>query len=233
MKLLCFDLDDTLWDFEPVLHRAEQSLHVWLDQHYPRFTQRHDIEALRELRRQLLNERPELRHDIGRVRLLSMQIAAAQAGYDGMAARRLATASFKVFMRHRNDVTLYDDVLPVLARLRTKYTICSLTNGNADLTVIGIADHFDHNLSAQQVGAAKPAPDMFRRACELAGVDPSQALHVGDDPENDILAARAAGLKTAWINRKARSWTHDQAPDAEIRSLEELEAHLQFRGQYT
>lgn len=226
MKLLCFDLDDTLWDFEPVLHRAEQSLHAWLDEYYPQFTSHHGIEDLRQLRRQLLTTRPELQHDIGRVRLLSMQLAAQQAGYHTNAAKRLATASFKIFMRYRNDVQLYDDVLPALSRLRTRYTLCSLTNGNTNLNVIGIADHFDHHLSAQQVGAAKPAPIIFRRACELAGVDPGQALHVGDDPENDVLAAQAAGLKTVWINRKYQSWTHDDKPDVEVRSLEELEVYL-------
>lgn len=228
MKLLCFDLDDTLWNFEPVLHRAEQSLHVWLDEHYPEFTRQHGIEDLRELRRQLLSERRELHHDIGRVRLLSMQLAAIHAGYDPAAAKRLATASFKIFMRYRNDVQLYDDVVPVLSRLRERYTLCSLTNGNADLAIIGIDDLFDHSLSAQQVGAAKPAPAIFRTACELAGVSPEQALHIGDDPENDIFAARAAGMKTVWVNRKAQVWSHADKPDAEINSLEELEAYLQI-----
>lgn len=226
MKLICFDLDDTLWDFEPTLRRAEQELHHWLDQHYPEFARRYSIDELRLRRRQLLQERPELRHDIGRVRLLAMQHAAMDMGYDSKSARRLSLAAFKKFMIHRSEVTLYDDVMPVLARLRQKYTLCSLTNGNADLAKIGIADVFHHRLAAEHVGAAKPAARIFLEACRCAGVEPRDAVYVGDDPQNDVLGARAAGMKTVWVNRRGEDWMEDDSANAEIHSFDELEGCL-------
>lgn len=227
MKLICFDLDDTLWDFESCLTRAEQELHAWLNQHYPEFAEHHDIESLRDRRRVLLETRPELHHDIGRVRWLAMKQAAVGSGHDPEAAHRLATAAFKKFMRHRNDVQIFADVMPVLTRLRNRYTLCSLTNGNADLEQIGIHHVFHYNLSAEKLGVAKPEPAMFRQACELAGTTPDAAVHVGDDVHNDVLAARAVGMKTVWINRKGVEWSHEQRADAEIGSLDELEACLQ------
>ncbi len=226
MKLICFDLDDTLWDFEDTLSRAEATLHRWLDEHYPDFSSRHSIDDLRLRRGQLLQENADLRHDIGRVRLLAMQHAAEDMGYDTTAAKRLSQAAFKKFMVHRNDVQLFDDVMPVLKRLRQEYTLCSLTNGNADLHTIGIADVFHHRLSAEQVGAAKPAPRMFLEACRLADAKPHEAVHVGDDPHTDVFAARAVGMKTVWVNRRADDWTHDEGADVEITSLVELEDRL-------
>jgi len=226
MKLICFDLDDTLWDFEACLPRAEAELHAWLEAHYPDFVRDHSLESLRARRSRLIENHPELRHDIGRVRWLAMQQAAEQSGYDPDAATHLANEAFRKFMVHRNDVELFDDVLPVLERLRSKYLLVSLTNGNADLRQIGIHEVFHHNLAAEHIGAAKPEPAMFREACRLAGVDPAVAAHVGDHPEHDIFAARAVGMRAIWINRRALPWPHPQRADAEIRSLTELEACL-------
>lgn len=226
LKLICFDLDDTLWDFESALQRAEDALHLWLDDQYPPFARKHSADDLRALRGKLLSERADLRHDIGRVRLLAMQLAAERSGYDSNSARGLAEAAFKKFMYHRNQVELFADVVPVLERLRTRYRVCSITNGNADLQAIGITHLFHHSLAAEHVGAAKPAPDIFIQACRQAGVTTAEAVHIGDDAENDILAARAAGMKTIWINRRAEPWRHDQPADAEIRDLSELEARL-------
>lgn len=226
LKLICFDLDDTLWDFESALMRAEDALHLWLRDYYPPFAQSHSVEDLRELRRQILSERAELHHDIGRIRLLAMQIAAERCGYDAGSARQLACAAFDKFMIHRNEVEIFADVLPTLERLRLRYSLCSITNGNADLEAIGIAHLFHHSVSAERLGVAKPAPAIFLEACRLAGAKPAEAVHVGDDAENDVFAARAAGLKTIWINRRAEPWPHDQLPDAAIRNLDELEPQL-------
>ncbi|MDZ7736586.1 MAG: HAD family hydrolase [Gammaproteobacteria bacterium] len=161
------------------------------------------------------------------MRWLAMKHAAEHSGYDSNSAMRLANAAFGKFMAYRNDVEIYADVMPVLTRLRRDYLLCSLTNGNADLMQIGIHHIFHHNLSAERVGAAKPAPKIFREACRLAGVHPSSAVHVGDDPDNDIIAARAAGMKTIWDRTGTlQSWPHIERADAEVRSLSELGSHI-------
>ena len=227
MKLICFDLDDTLWDFKSCLLRAEQALHSWLADQYPDFAGQHDMTSLRERRRRLLEERSELRHDIGRVRWLAMKHAAEASGYSDTDSRRLAHAAFKNFMVHRNNVELFDDVMPALQTLRQQYKLCSLTNGNADLNQIGMADLFHHNLSAEAVGAAKPSAKMFHEACRLTNVHPSEAVHIGDDPDHDVMAARDAGMKSIWINRKQTAWPHAARADGEIQSLAELVTWLQ------
>ncbi|XP_009797409.1 uncharacterized protein LOC107822477 [Nicotiana tabacum] len=60
-------------------------------------------------------------------------------------------------------------------------------------------DHwFDAVAVSAEVEAEKPNPTIFLKACELLGVNPEDAVHVGDDRRNDIWGARDAGCD-AWL----------------------------------
>ena len=222
IKAITVDLDGTLWDNEPVLANADCQLHDWFKAHYPLLAEKFSIENLRALRDDLADGDPRLRYDMTALRKATLRIAVEEAGYGA----GVAEEAYSIFMSHRNQVELYDDVLPVLERLSTSYTLCSLTNGNADVDEVGLGHVFHISLWTSKVNAAKPGPDMFREACRRAGARPAETVHVGDEPETDIVGALAAGLKTVWINRHSRTWTHAQSPHAEIPSLWELEALL-------
>jgi FMN phosphatase YigB (HAD superfamily) len=56
-------------------------------------------------------------------------------------------------------------------------------------------------VAAHELGIGKPDPRIFRHACDLAGVLPSQVLHIGDDLDLDVRGAREAGLHAAWLRR--------------------------------
>ena len=58
VRAICFDLDNTLWEIEPVLARAERILADWLEARYPRIPQRFPPEAVQEVRAALLREQP-------------------------------------------------------------------------------------------------------------------------------------------------------------------------------
>uniref|UniRef100_A0A0D6R403 Haloacid dehalogenase-like hydrolase domain-containing protein 3 n=1 Tax=Araucaria cunninghamii TaxID=56994 RepID=A0A0D6R403_ARACU len=60
-------------------------------------------------------------------------------------------------------------------------------------------DHwFDALAISAEVGAEKPNPTIFLKACELLGLNPEDTVHVGDDRRNDIWGARDAGCD-AWL----------------------------------
>ena len=185
LRLVTFDLDDTLWECAPVIHRAEQALFDWLKQHYPRITDRFDQHAMREVRTRAMRDRPELRHDLTRLRIETLRWHARQAGYDPA----MAEAGFDVFIGMRNRVELYEDVEPVLARLRAHYRLAALTNGNACVHRVGLGEYFDLALSAADAGASKPEPAMFHLARRRLGLRPDQVLHVGDVPTMPVLPA--------------------------------------------
>jgi HAD superfamily hydrolase (TIGR01509 family) len=223
---ITFDLDDTLYDNRPVLERAEQTLHQWLVAHYPRLGSRFDLPALRELRLDIFRRNADLRHDLSTIRKLSLAAAARQVGYPP----GLAEEAFAVFLEARNQVELFDDVLPALQGLRGRYTVGALTNGNADVERLGLGELFDFMVCAVDVGAAKPQPQMFLEAARRVGTMPDRLVHVGDDPVRDVAGGATAGLRTVWVNRLGADWPGGPPPDAEIGSLEELAGLLEAMG---
>ncbi len=74
-------------------------------------------------------------------------------------------------LRARNRVEFYDDVRPSLLRLRSRYRLFAVSNGNADLERCGIADLFAGHVTARAAGAAKPDARIFAALLELAGVE--------------------------------------------------------------
>ena len=95
---------------------------------------------------------------------------------------------------------------PRCERLRLRYRLFALSNGNADLKRCGIAHLFDGHVTAIAAGAAKPDARIFTRLLELSGVEAARVLHVGDDPHADVVGAMQSGLQAAWLNRDAKPW---------------------------
>ena len=222
IKALTFDLDDTLWDIWPVVERAEVLLHDWLAARYPRISERFTPLQLRDLCEEIAAARPEIAHDRTRLRKDALQLAASRAGY----AEFDAESAFAVFFAARNAVELFAEVRPTLERLAQRYTLASLSNGNADLRLIGLDDLFVFSLNAIEVGSAKPEPLMFETACRRLGMRPAEIVHVGDDSDHDVRGGRDAGFRTVWVNRTDREWPGGARADAEIGNLAELEGVL-------
>ena len=70
---------------------------------------------------------------------------------------------------------------------------------------LGISKFFKHVFLSSEVGADKPDPEIFRRALNLICLEPSEVLHVGDDPERDWQAAASVGLSIFQLDRKKNS----------------------------
>lgn len=200
LKLLCFDLDNTLWPVEPVIARAEAAAWQWLAQEAPALPAQLTVEQLRQQRFALLAAQPEYRHNLTALRRDAVTAALRELGYGGAEAAALADGALAEFLVYRNQVTLFPDAREVLARLGKNYRLAALTNGNADLARIGLDHLFDTVLSAESTGRAKPDPEMFVRALREHRVRADEAVHIGDHPEQDVLAARSHGLGAIWAN---------------------------------
>lgn len=223
LQAICFDLDDTFWDVRSVLRRAEDAVSAFLRERHPGSEALHSVERRLEARLQLAREQPARAHDLTWLRTEAMRRLAREAGLP----EQLGEEAFGVFMAHRNRVELFDDVLPALQALGSRYALATLSNGNADLVRIGIAGHFAVSLNAIAVGAAKPDPRAFRAVADALALEPQQIAYVGDDPHADVRGAREAGMYTVWINRVEREWPADAEPATHVvRDLGELAARL-------
>lgn len=204
LRLLCFDLDDTLWPVRPVIIRAEHRLRNHLDAVAPQVHQRlgpEDFTAFREAR---LAADPSLRHRLSALRRLVLEDALRTVGYADAEAR--AVEAFEVFFDARNDVAYFEGTLEALEALSRRYTLAALSNGNADIQRLGLDHLFAFHLNAEGVGAPKPQPAMFEAALQRAGLGPEQAVHIGDHAVDDVQGAAAVGMKTVWINESGAPW---------------------------
>jgi len=154
----------------------------------------------------------------------------ANAGVNN-SSTELAESAMKR-MRELNErprFTLFDDVLPTVKILKERQlTIGLLTNIHRGINDIckelGLEPYMDVIVSSGEAGADKPDPAIFRFALERAGVDPAEAIHVGDQYLQDVVGARNVGITPVFIDR------FDVSPEitdcARIRDLTELTAHL-------
>jgi putative hydrolase of the HAD superfamily len=221
LRLITFDLDDTLWDVAPVMHGAEASLRDWLAVQAPRLGPV-PIEHLWAIRSRLLGGEPDLRHRLSELRRLILFHALIDAGYAQAESRELAERGFQVFLEARHRVELFPDVHQTLERLALRYPLAVITNGNADVRRLGLADYFQFALCAEELGIGKPDPLPFHTALQRVGVAASQAVHIGDHPGDDIAGARAAGMQAIWFNPQGKPWTGEPEPPVQIASLAEL-----------
>ena len=104
---------------------------------------------------------------------------------------------------------LYPEVFGVLEQLRERFQLAVISNFDGRLRLIlqnlGISKYFAHVFISSELGADKPDPEIFRRALKLMRLNANEVLHVGDDPERDWKAAKAAGLLVFRLDRPRNS----------------------------
>ncbi len=223
---ISLDLDDTLWPVLPTLIHAEKTLKSWLIEHAPATAGRLTPEARAHWRDAVITRHPERVHDMSFIRQQLLRDSLSDAGDDPA----LADEAFEVFLAARQEVTFFEDVMPVLERWQKQYSLIAISNGNADLDRIGLGHWFSVKLSAHEVGMAKPDPRIFALASEQAGLQPDQILHIGDNHEVDCLAARRAGFKAVWLRRPELAQNDEvdvQQPEQAFTSLHEIDLALQ------
>lgn len=222
IRAITFDLDDTLWPVDPVIERAERVMHLWLGEHYPEVVKKYTVEGLRQLRFQVAAEHPGLVHDLTAMRVESLKMAARQCGYP----ERMADEAFQVMWLARNEVAFFADVLPALEKLARHFVLGALTNGNADIKLVGLGHLFAFSVNAREVGVAKPDPEIFHEASRRAKIPLHQMLHIGDDPLVDVAGAKAVGMKTVYLKRAGARKSGEHDAHAELSSLGQLESLL-------
>ena len=224
IDIIAFDLDDTLWPCMPTINFAEKVLYQWLEQNFPRITNRHDPGDMIDSRKQFMLQDERFEIDLSLLRYEFLKQLAHEAGYNSKAVSK---AGFEVFYEARQQVSFYEDVLPCLGRLRSRYRLGAITNGNANVNRVGLGYLIEHSVSASELKVAKPDKFIFHHLVERFGVPARRVLYVGDHPEIDVIGSQDAGLQAIWINRENHAWPeHLPEPGYQISNLHELELLL-------
>jgi putative hydrolase of the HAD superfamily len=104
---------------------------------------------------------------------------------------------------------LYEDVLPTLERLREHgFILGVISNWEAWLerllVDLAIHEYFDVTVVSGSAGVEKPDPQNFQLALQAAGVKPAEAVHVGDNPTDDVAGAAGVGIRGILLDRNDR-----------------------------
>ncbi len=122
---------------------------------------------------------------------------------------------------------LFADVTPALDAVDARGLRCAVVSNwdcslPAVLAQLGIAERFAMVTVSAVVGFRKPDPRIFAHALAALGLQPEQAIHVGDDRQRDVDGARSAGLRAVLIDRSTERADAGYERIADLRSLPAL-----------
>ena len=144
-----------------------------------------------------------------------------------------------VYRGHEPAIEPFPEALALVDRLRRGHRLGLLSDGDDEvqrrkLRALGLADRFDAVLVTGELGREhwKPSPRGFQVLLERLGATPGDAVYVSDNPVKDFLGARRAGIRSVRVRRPGGLYagleprTAEHAPDAEVGSLEDVQAAL-------
>ena len=119
----------------------------------------------------------------------------------------------------------FPEVPAALSRLRARYKLVVLSNGDPDMLEAARQHHglaFDRLISVAEAGAFKPHVATYRKAAEIMGVTVNKVLFVANHAF-DCIGAKSAGMCAAFINRRQRPFgMTPHQPDIVVRTMTEL-----------
>lgn len=117
----------------------------------------------------------------------------------------------------------HPDVPAALAALRRAgFRLAAISNTDDDLIAgslpsLGLA--LDAVITAQQAGAYKPDPRLFRHAHAVLGVGPVEVIHVAASQPLDMAVCKAMGIRAFWVNRRGENSERQWLPFTEVKDV--------------
>ena len=155
-------------------------------------------------------------------RALTYTLRASALPFDDEDIRRI--------MEGWNELDPFPDAVPGLERLRSKFKLVVLSNGDRDYLPQVISSRIglelDGVISVDDVGAFKPSPQVYRYAARILKAEPCELMMVSAH-SFDSVGARASGYRAAYVNR--HDLPYDESPygfDVQACDFLELAAQL-------
>ena len=221
IKMITFDLDDTLWDNRPTILKAEIDTRKWIEDKVGE-VQWGDFDDFLSLREELIKEDASIEWDISKLRKEIFRKKISHITPSNL-RDEIVDKAFNIFITRRHEIELFDGVKESLENLSKKYILGVLTNGNADVYRFDIGKYFKFSISSLEAKNSKPNRAHFDKAIELVdGIQFNQILHIGDHQINDILGAYNLGIDTLWFNNNNEKWSQDFPKPDEFKSWDRL-----------
>ncbi|KZN60293.1 HAD-IA family hydrolase [Pseudoalteromonas luteoviolacea] len=220
IKVLSFDLDDTLYNNHPIILNAIEAMQSYL-QSIPEWANQQGDYWLK-CRRHIGETQPHLKDDVTNWRKVALEYGMSQLAFTNEEIARHSSNAYQAFANARSNITVAQSVLSLLQALDKKYTLIAITNGNVEVEKFNLAGVFTHVYLAGPDGKAKPNTALFERACHDLKVNPSEILHIGDSLDTDVQGANLAGCHSVWLNNQSASYAYKGLADIEIQDIHQL-----------
>ena len=221
IRVITFDLDDTLWDNVPTITKAEIETRKWIENKVGKINWG-DLNDFLNLREELIKEDESIKWDISKLRKEIFRRKLAHITPEKY-RNKLVEGAFAVFISKRHEVKLFDGVEIALKQLSKNFLLGVLTNGNADIFRFNIGKYFSFSVSSLEAKNSKPNRAHFDKAIEIMeNIKFDEILHIGDHQVNDILAAYNLGIESLWFNNNESTWDQNFPKPDEFSSWEHL-----------
>ena len=222
IKLITFDLDDTLWDNRPTIIKAEIDTRKWIEDKVGEI-EWGDFNDFLNLRDDLIKEDQTIEWDISKLRKEIFRKKLRHITPENF-RDEIVDKAFEIFIAKRHEIKLFEGVKESLKNLSRKYTLGVLTNGNADVYKFDIGKYFKFSISSLEAKDSKPNRAHFDMAItKVKDISFENILHIGDHQINDILCAYNLGIDTIWFNNNNEHWSQDFKKPDEFSSWANLE----------
>ena len=165
IKLITFDLDDTLWDNVPTIKKAEVDTRKWIEEKVGE-VEWGDFNDFINLREELIEDDPVIEWDISILRKEIFRKKLAHVNPSSL-RNKIVEEAFNIFIKKRHEIKLFDGVEEALEILSKKYSLGVLTNGNADIYKFPIGKYFKFSISALEAKNSKPNRAHFDMAIKV------------------------------------------------------------------
>ena len=228
IKLITFDLDDTLWDNMPIITRAEIDTRKYIEERVGKI-EWGDLNDFLNLREELIKEDPSIAWDISKLRKEIFRKKLAYVKPQSL-RDRIVEEAFTIFIDKRHEIQLFEGVENALSELSNKYILGVLTNGNADVYRFNFGKYFKFSISSLEAKNSKPNRAHFDKALEeVENIAFDEIIHIGDHQINDILFASKLGIESLWFNKNNVDWEQEFEKPYEFNSWELLPKIIEIR----
>lgn len=191
IKVISFDLDNTLYDNTPVIKKAEKASQEYLTAEFKKQNRVYDVNVFREVRRKLFESNDIAFDNLTHLR----QECLRQVCTELKNSDSIIQHASDIFINLRQQASIPDKIVSMITKLSVHYTLVSITNGNCDAKNLSIGQYFQKSYSPQQGLRAKPHAEMYQKTINDFQIDTEQLLHVGDEEQSDGIGALNAGCQ--------------------------------------
>ena len=229
IRAVLFDLDDTLCDAKPAFEAGLRAAFATIREHHLEFTDETLRRTWREVHGPLFADLADGRLSMAGVRRERFHRVLSELGIpNNVFAEELDLRLGRVQL----DRLVLSEGHEILEDLRDRELhVGIVTNGAGDAHPdsqrskarhLGLLDRVDSFWVSDEISHRKPDARAFLPALAAAGCAPSEAIYVGDSPENDVLGANRAGMTSVllWRSESEPPESEGQAqPNRVVRSL--------------